>query len=130
MSVYATVAYVDTIFSSPRYTTAAIPLFCIFVACLVDEMMVWRRWVGIGILIVYLTTNLLTFEAPGSLLASFRYEIVHPYENPEALVADFLKTHAKKGQTAFVNLDYDHEPLIFLLGDAHMTCICESCFSY
>ncbi len=117
MALYATLAYVDTIFSSPRYTTAAIPFFFIVVALLVDEILSWRRWVGVGLLVIYLATNLLTFGPPRSLLASLFYEIVHPYQTPEILVADFLKAHAAKGQTAFVNFDREHEPLIFLLGD-------------
>jgi 4-amino-4-deoxy-L-arabinose transferase-like glycosyltransferase len=117
MVVYTTIADVDTIFTSTRYTTAAIPLFCLMAAYVIVMIIRWKRWVGIGVLCIYLTTNLLTFGHPRSFLYLLVGEILHPYQTPEIVVANYLKVYAKFGDTAFVNLDRDHEPLIFFLGD-------------
>jgi hypothetical protein len=117
MVVYTTIAEVDTIFTSTRYTTAAIPLFCLFAGYIISLVIRWKKWVGVGVLCIFLGSNVLTFGSPRSFLYLFVSEIIHPYQTPEVVVADYLKTHARKGDTAFVNLDRDHEPLIFLLGD-------------
>lgn len=119
MTTYATITDVDTTFSSQRYTTVALPLFFLMVAFVCDAVISWRKWIGIGILVIYLVSNLFTFRQPRSYLYLLIQEIVHPYQTPEILVANFLKAHAVKGDTAFVNLDHDHEPLNFLLGDNH-----------
>jgi hypothetical protein len=42
-------------------------------------------------------------------------EVVRPYKTPDREVANFLEKNAKNGDTAFINLDRDHEPLIFYL---------------
>ncbi len=119
MTAYSAVAYVNTNLSNPRYTTVALAFFYMLGAFVFDELISWQRVIGVTIFLIYLTTSLLTFNQPRNFLYLYIREVVHPYQTPEILVADFLKTHASKGQTAFVNLDHDHEPLIFLLGDAH-----------
>ena len=43
-------------------------------------------------------------------------EILYPYDTPDKVVADYTR-YAKVGDTAFVSLDRDHEPLIFHLKD-------------
>jgi hypothetical protein len=117
MTVYTTIADVDTIFTSTRYTTVVIPLFCLLAAYIISFVIRWNRLVGVGILCIYLGTNLLTFGQPRSFLYLYIGEILHPYQTPEIVVADYLKANAGPGDTAFVNLDRDHEPLIFFLGD-------------
>lgn len=94
-----------------------IPFLCVVVAYALETVYSWRRWVGIGLIGVYLFTNLLAFGGPVSYQALLVGELIHPYQTPEAIVAKYLTDHATKGDTAFVNLDRDYEPLMFLLGD-------------
>lgn len=119
MTAIATVSYVETNFVNPRYTTVALPFFYILVAYGIHESMKWKRWAGIALMIIYVTTNGMAFEAPRAFLYEFVSEMMAPYQTPGKPIADFLKTHAIKGQTAFVSQDDAHELLIFLLGDDH-----------
>ena len=117
MSIVATIAYVDTTFSHPRYTTVALPLFFLLAAYAWDRVLHWNRWVGIMCIALFLTTTLFSFGALRSYLSLLIHEIIAPYQTPEIVVAQYLKDHAKRGDTAFVSLDRDHEPLIFHLHD-------------
>lgn len=103
------------IFTEPRYTVCIIPFLIIISAILVNHLFQINKKLGILVLIIYLFTNLFTLETPRSLLYDFLRELNHPYQTPDIQVANYLKTNAEKGDTAFVNLDHAHEPLIFHL---------------
>jgi hypothetical protein len=68
-------------------------------------------------LIIYLSSNLFTLSSPRSFFFEFIHELTHPYATPDKVVADYLSKNANYGETAFVSLDRDHEPLIFHLKD-------------
>ncbi len=116
MALFTTVAWVDTVFAQARYTTVMLPIFYLAVALVIADILDWNKWLGIVVILVYLTTNFLVYP-PRFLMKYFLHELTHPYQTPEILVANYLKSHAHKGDTAFVNFDRDHEPLIFFLGD-------------
>lgn len=79
----------------------------------------WRKnkWLGLGVLAIYLLTNLFTLLPFRSFPMQFLGEVMHPYKTPDKVVADYLQANAKDGDTAFVTLDRDHEALIFHLHD-------------
>lgn len=116
MTIVATIANVDTIFTHPRYTTVALPLFYLLVAYGIATIITWQRWLGVAILMLYLFTNALTLQRFQSYQWELMREITRPYQTPDKVVADYLAANARDGDTAFVNLDRDHEPLIFHLG--------------
>jgi 4-amino-4-deoxy-L-arabinose transferase-like glycosyltransferase len=117
MSVFTTVALVDTLFISTRYTMIVIPFFVLTLAFLVYEIWRYHRKIGLVVIVVLVTTNCFTFTSFKSYLWEYIGEILHPYITPDVAVAQYLKIHAARGDSAFVNFDRDHEPLIFLLGD-------------
>jgi hypothetical protein len=117
MSLFTLVAMVDTAFVHVRYTMIVYPFFILCLAYLFYEMKsVLKKGIWI-VLAVYIGTNLFTLTPFRSFIWDFAMERRHPYKTPDIEVANYLKAHAKKGDTAFVNLDRDHEPLIFHLGD-------------
>ncbi len=115
MTVITASSYVDTVFVSTRYTTVIIPFLILLAAVLIHEVLKFQKWLGVALIFVYLFTNLLTFNPPRSYLLDLLGEIAHPYATPDILVARHLQAYAHLGDTAFVNLDRDHEPLIFYL---------------
>lgn len=109
MTVLTVLAQVDTVFVAARYTTVVIPFLCILAAYVQAHLYRWNRWAGIAVFVLYVFVN-------GNFPKLIK-EIFHPYPTPAKAVAEYLKTNAKKGDTAFVSLDRDHEPLLFFLGD-------------
>lgn len=108
---------VDTSFVHSRYTSLVIPFITVFVAGVIDRVWQWKRVAGIAVLGVYLTTTIFTISKPRSLIFEYISESLYPYQTPDIAVARYLQEHANQGDTAFVNLDRDHEPLIFHLGE-------------
>jgi Dolichyl-phosphate-mannose-protein mannosyltransferase len=117
MTIITTISNVDLAFINSRYTTVILPLCAMLAAYVLVDCWRFTKWLAVVIFVLYIFTNTLMFRVSDSYFVSFIQEIVHPYQTPEVLVARYLKEHAQKGDTAFVNLDRDHEPLIFLLGD-------------
>ncbi len=115
MAASTVVGDVVTSFVHSRYTTLVLPFFALAAAMVIDTIWRWRRTLGIGLIVVFGFTSLLAFQ-PRILLAEYLREMVWPYETPDRVVAQYLLKNAKDGDTAFVNLDRDHEPLIFHLG--------------
>jgi 4-amino-4-deoxy-L-arabinose transferase-like glycosyltransferase len=107
----------DINFLAPRYTMVIFPYFSILVAMITVAIFKYNKPLGGVFLIIYLATNFFTLEKPQSLMWNYLNEIAHPYPVPDKAVADYLMQNAKVGDTAYVNLDRDHEPLMFLLGD-------------
>lgn len=106
----------STFFTEIRYNLILMPMFFIVVAISLVELWRWNRWVGGIVAVVYLSTNLFTFTPFRSLPLEYAGEWLHPYTASNEVVAAYLQSHAKNGDTAFVNSDRAHEPLIFLLG--------------
>lgn len=117
MSFFTLISVVDTTFIATRYTTVILPFFLITIAILISEIASWQKIAAAVVLVIYVTTNLFSIEKVRSLPLELAGEILNPYPTPDKLVADYLKTHAKDGDTAFVSINRNHEPLIFHLGD-------------
>ncbi len=117
MSLFSTVALVDTVFVHGRYTTVVLPFLYLLAGLILAFFWRINKWMTPVIICLFLFTNTLKFTPRQSYFGELITEIIYPYQTPEPLVADFLKNHSQPGQTAFVNLDRDHEPLIYLLGD-------------
>lgn len=115
MTFFTLIASVDTLFVAVRYTMVIFPYFVAACAIMLVTIVRWNKIVGILCICIYMATNLFTLEAPRSYWIDFAREVTHPYRTPDIVVADYLKAHAKPGDTAFVSLDRDHEPLIFYL---------------
>lgn len=116
MGVFTIVAEVDTSFTHVRYTMPVFPFFIIAIASLFMALYRYNRLAGAVVLALYIGTTVWTFGPPRSLLYQYIAEIIQPYKTPDHEVASFLQKNAKDGDTAFVSLDRDHEPLIFELG--------------
>lgn len=117
MAVFSLYFVVDTNFVHIRYTMVVLPYLAMVSAYLINDIFELKKSIAVVVLFLYLTSNLFTLQRPRSFLVEYFKEIKNPYQTPDKIVADYLKVHAKNGETAFVNLDRDHEPLIFHLGD-------------
>ena len=117
MIFITTVAFVDTIFVHVRYTMIIFPYLSIIVAILLADVWQWYKGVGLVVLALYLATNVFTLQPLRSFPVEYFTEILYPYDTPDKVVADYIARYAKVGDTAFVSLDRDHEPLIFHLKD-------------
>jgi len=106
----------NTFFTEIRYNLILLPLLYILIATTLAGLWRWNRWVAGAIAILYLTTNIFTFMPLRSLPLEYLGEWLHPYTASNEVVAAYLNAHAKNGDTAFVNSDRAHEPLMFLLG--------------
>ncbi len=116
MTFFTLLAEVDTSFVHIRYTMMIFPFFAIVSAMLIRHVMLIQKTIGMLVLALYLTTNVFSITPVRSFMVEFISERISPYTAPDEAVAGYLATHAKDGDSAFVNLDRDHEPLIFLLG--------------
>lgn len=117
MAVFTLISQVDTTFVHVRYTMLVFPFLILGSAAVIDGMWSWKRSVGLVVLALYLSTNIFTLNALRSYPLLFAREILFPYRTPDIAVSEYLAAHARRGDTAFVNLDRDHEPLIFHLKD-------------
>lgn len=116
-AVFTLISQVDTTFVHVRYTMLIFPFLVIASASVIDGFLGWRREIGLGVLVLYLSTNIFTLNTFRLYPIAFLGEVLSPYLTPDNAVAEYLKKHARAGDTAFVNLDRDHEPLIFHLKD-------------
>lgn len=116
MSVVTLVAVVDTTFTATRYTMVIYPFVMILIAMVIAEIYRLQKSLAIIVLALYVTTNIFALVKIRSLPLEFLKEMNNPYSTPDIVVADYLKENAQEGDTAFVNIDRDHEPLIFHLG--------------
>lgn len=114
---FTAVAEVDTAFVQIRYTMIVFPYFVLCSVLALEEVIKRNKLVGIGLISLFVTTNIFTIYPFRSFLWEYLGEIRNPYKTPDQLVADYLSHHAKDGDTAFVSLDRAHEPLIFDLKD-------------
>ena len=117
LTVASMIIVSDSVLYSIRFHTSYIFLFLLIAAVCFDAIWRWKKFVGIVVLILFLLTNVFGFSRPRSVLFEYLRDISHPYKTPDEVVATYLETHAKWGETAFVNLDRNHDPLIFHLGD-------------
>ncbi len=115
MAAGTVVADVVTSFVHSRYTMLVLPFFALTAAVVIDTVWQWKKSVGVVLTVLYGFTSLLALQ-PRVLLAEYIREMTRPYETPDRVVARYLDEHAREGDTAFVSLDRDHEPLIFHLG--------------
>lgn len=109
--------YSDSPFTAIRHNMVLFPLFIIVSAIILDWLFHRKRLLFWPILALFLTTNIFTIQGwpPRSFLWEYTGEIINPYPTPDKVVADYLIKNANDGDTAFVNLDRDHEPLHFHL---------------
>lgn len=117
MTIFTIISEVITSFVHSRYTMSIFPFLILIVAVILMRLWQWSKWLGALVLVVYLTTNIFSLMTPRSFLWEFVGEVARPYHTPDKVVADYLNQNARAGDTAFVSLDRDHEPLIFHLRD-------------
>ncbi|MDD5415777.1 MAG: glycosyltransferase family 39 protein [Candidatus Daviesbacteria bacterium] len=117
MVVFSTMAVADARFIDNRYTTPVFYFMFILSAYIINVFWQWKKIIGLLVLILYAATNFFTFQPLRSFPQEYLHELIYSYLTPDKVVADYLKKYAKDGDTAFVNLDRDHEPLIFHLKD-------------
>ncbi len=101
--------------SQIRYHIFLFPILSLILAYLINLFFQKNKIIGVSLLLVLLFTNLLSLGAPRIFLLDFIHELSSPYPQPGKIVADYLNSHAVDGQTAFVNLEREHMPLIFYL---------------
>lgn len=118
MLLFTMYSSVITFFTEARYTMVILPFFTIASAIVIYEILKRSKYIGVIVLILFLLTSIFTLSKPyRSYLFEFINEVIHPYQTPDLAVANYLATHAKEGDTAFLSLDRGHEPLTFYLGN-------------
>lgn len=100
-----------------RYATVIFPFSLLLCAYILYKIWQLKKWVAVVLLGAFVFTNLFTLYKPRSFLLEFMHEAINPYPTPDKMVANYLQAHAKAGDTAFITLDRNHEPLIFHLHD-------------
>lgn len=116
MTLATAVAMTDTAFIHVRYTMNIFPFMIIISGVITVWIIRWNKAVGGVFLVLFIATNLFTLNRPRSFFVEFLKEATNPYPSPDKVVADYLAKNAQDGDTAFVNIDRNHEPLIFHLG--------------
>lgn len=116
MTVLTLLAEVDTSFVHIRYTMMIFPFLAIASSMLISHIYSLHKWVGLGVFLLYTGTTLFSFTGVRSYIVEFAKERISPYKAPDEAVSEYLQEFASDGDTAFVSLDRDHEPLIFTLG--------------
>ena len=103
---------------SIRYHVVLFPVLIVSSAIILDSVFEYNKYLFGIVFVLYIFTNVLTFNPPfEALIPKYIGEMTNPYPVSSEKVADYLKENAKKGDTAFVNIDRYNEPLIFLLED-------------
>lgn len=100
-----------------RYHVVLFPILIIISAQLLMLVGKINKVLFSTLLLVAIFTNLFTFLSPRSLVYEYIREVLNPYPSPDLEVAEYLNRHAREGETAYVNLERNHDPLIFYLGD-------------
>lgn len=98
-----------------RYHVIIFPMLTAITVGALHSLWERHRWVGALLFLTYVTTSVLTVAAPSVRIADYLTEMLSPYTAPDEAVAAYLSAHAKPGDSAYVSLDRDHEPLVFLL---------------
>jgi 4-amino-4-deoxy-L-arabinose transferase-like glycosyltransferase len=118
MAFFTAIITVDTTFVASRYTVAIFPICFLFVSWGIVGLFRIHPIIASVVFVVFLTTNLFSFRVnPLSFPLLLVQEMISRYPTPARKVAEYLQMNAKKGDTVFVTLDRDHEPLLFFLGD-------------
>jgi 4-amino-4-deoxy-L-arabinose transferase-like glycosyltransferase len=105
----------DSPVTTIRYHVIVLPMLMVVAVGVIQWLREQKRWLGGIIYVVYLVSSFFTISIPRSLLVDYLGEVLHPYEAPDEAVAKYLAEHAKDGDTAYLSLDRDHEPLVFFL---------------
>jgi len=105
----------DSATTAIRYHVILFPMLTIVAVGVIQWVWEQKKWLGGTLYIVYIATTLLTVTVPSVRMNDYLGEVLHPYTAPDEAVAAYLAAHAKDRDTAYINLDRDHEPLVFLL---------------
>ncbi len=105
-------------FYALRYTTVIFPFYFLLIGSLINELWIWRKTVALVSFSIFICTNLFTLHYPRSFLIEYIHEVIKQYKTSDDFVADYLKKHAKKGESVFISLSRAHEVLIFHLGSS------------
>lgn len=116
MTLFTLLAEVDTSFVHIRYTMMIFPFLAIASSLLISHIYSLHKWIGLGVFLLYIGTTLFSLTGMRSYIIEFAQERISPYKTPDEVVSEYLQEFASEGDTAFVSLDRDHEPLIFDLG--------------
>jgi hypothetical protein len=117
MAAYTTVAFVETTFIQIRYTMLIFPYLLVLSSYVVNWLWQKNKIAGFLVFSIFVFTNFLTPSKQRVFLYDFVREIKTGYELPDEAVANYLKVHAKKGETVFLSLNRDHEPLMYELNN-------------
>lgn len=115
MSALTVIFKTNTFFDEIRYTLPAFLFLLFIVSYFLLSFFKFNKWIGLVVFSLYFLTNIFTLHSMRSFHLDYLNEIMNPYNTPDIVVAKFLKENAKDGDTAFVSLDRNHEPLIFHL---------------
>jgi len=117
MAVLSTIVQTDTLFTDVRYTMPVITMWSLVLGISFVELGKKYFYPTIIVILVFIFSTVFTFGDIISLPVLYLSEITHPYTAPDDAVAGYLRAHAKKGDTVWLSLDRDYEPLMFTLGD-------------
>lgn len=108
-------ANLDYNFTPVRYHIILFVLFAGICAEMLDKLFTISKQVAFVAGFLLLFTTVFTLKSPRVLLFHYLSESMFAPVSPYMAVASYLNEHAKDGDTAFVNFERDHNPLIFLL---------------
>ena len=114
-SIFTSVSEVVTSFVSLRYFSVTVPWLFIAQALLIADIWKKKKLIAITVAILLLGSNVLStfhFESPFLKLIS---EMHSPYVVHTDAIAKLLEEKARDGDTVFLSLDRDHDPLLFRL---------------
>jgi hypothetical protein len=115
-----------SVFADVRYLIASLP-FCLgLVGIFLWYVNRWSRWIGVTLLIVILSSNVLTLtpnnQQPRWLLPNYIYEIHHDYPTSCSAVVNYLATHAQQDDSVWCLTNGNAYPIMFYLGDKLKFC--------
>jgi hypothetical protein len=103
----------NTTLYSDRYNVITFPLFAIILSITIFQIKALNKYIFITLIALLIFTNTFSFQAPRSLLLEFLGEVSNPYVLPDQEVVNYLNDNTRKGETVYLTLDRDHEPLMF-----------------
>ncbi len=104
MSLLEVTLRLDVGLTQNRYTMVIFPFFILGSITLIADLSVYGKRVVTVVFLLYLLTNVLSLERPRSFFLEFTRETVRPYDTADHVVAQYLLTHASRGETVFSSI--------------------------
>ncbi len=112
----------DIKFSDIRYATAIFPCLLLIQAFLADVVFRWRRYIGISLLFVMISTNIFTFTKFRSFFYEYSLEITTPFDNSVKAAVEFIEERVKDGEIILVTPNYMNPPMQYYFGKRLLFC--------